>query len=107
MEDSEEVRNDSIRTTLQTLIADSEALLAELGQEGTRRYRQAAKSLDRQIQRAREDLDDLHYSAMRRAKVSIRRADAYVHENPWRTTAGAAATGILIGALLAFLMTRK
>ena len=107
MDARDETRNDSIRSTLQTLIADSEALLAELGQEGTRRYRQAAKSLDRQMRRARDDLDDLHYSSMRRAKASIRRADAYVHDNPWRTSAGAAATGILIGVVLALLMTRK
>jgi ElaB/YqjD/DUF883 family membrane-anchored ribosome-binding protein len=37
----------------------------------------------------------------------MRRADTYVHENPWRTSASAAATGILVGALLVFLMTRR
>jgi ElaB/YqjD/DUF883 family membrane-anchored ribosome-binding protein len=49
----------------------------------------------------------LRYSASRRARKTIRHADAYVHDNPWRTSAGAAATGILVGALLVFLMTRK
>jgi ElaB/YqjD/DUF883 family membrane-anchored ribosome-binding protein len=44
---------------------------------------------------------------MRRARQTIRRADEYVHENPWRTSAGAAATGLLVGALIAILLTRK
>jgi ElaB/YqjD/DUF883 family membrane-anchored ribosome-binding protein len=30
-----------------------------------------------------------------------------VHDHPWRTSVGAAATGILVGALLVFLMTRR
>jgi ElaB/YqjD/DUF883 family membrane-anchored ribosome-binding protein len=107
MDDRDEAQNDSMRTTLRKLIADCDALLGQLGEQGSRRYRDATRSLDRQLQQARDDLDDLQYSAMRRARASIRRADAYVHDNPWRTSAGAAATGILVGALLVFLMTRR
>jgi ElaB/YqjD/DUF883 family membrane-anchored ribosome-binding protein len=100
-------QNDSTRTTLQKLIADCDMLLGQLSVEGSRRYRRTARSLDRQLQQTRDDLDDLRYSASRRARKTIRHADAYVHDNPWRTSAGAAATGILVGALLVFLMTRK
>ena len=107
MDAREEAQNDSMRTTLQNLIAECDALLGQLGEEGSRRYRHTVRAFDRQLQQARDDLDDLQYSAMRRARATIRRADAYVHENPYRTTAGAAATGILIGALIAFLLTRR
>ncbi len=107
MDARDEAQNDSMSTTLQKLIADCDALLGQLGEEGSRRYRDTVRSLDRQLRQARDDLDDLQYSAMRRARATIRRADAYVHDNPWRTSAGAAATGILVGALLVFLLTRK
>ena len=100
-------QNDSMRTTLRKLIADCDALLGQLGEEGSRRYRDTVRSFDRQLQQARDDLDDLQYSATRRARATIRRADAYVHDNPWRTSAGAAVTGILVGALVVFLMSRK
>jgi ElaB/YqjD/DUF883 family membrane-anchored ribosome-binding protein len=107
MDARDEAQNDSMRTTLQNLISECDALLGQLGEEGSRRYRHTVRAFDRQLQQARDDLDDLQYSAMRRARATIRRADAYVHENPYRTTAGAAATGILIGALIAFLLTRR
>jgi len=107
MDARDEAQNDSMRTTLQKLIAECDALLGQLGEQGSRRYRKTVRSLDRQLQQARDDLDDLQYSAMRRARATIRRADAYVHDNPWRTSAGAAATGILVGALLVFLLTRR
>ena len=107
MEAREEAQKDSMRTTLETLISDCQTLMGQLGDEGSRRYRHTVRALDRQLQQAREDLDELQYSAMRRARRTVRRADAYVHENPWQTSAGAAATGILVGAVLVFLLTRR
>ena len=107
MDARDETQDNPMRTTLQNLIAECESLLGQFGEEGSRRYRHTVRALDRQLQQARDDLDELQYSAMRRARQSIRRADQYVHENPYRTTAGAAATGILVGALIAFLLTRK
>ena len=107
MDAREDAQDNSIRTTLSNLIADCEVLLGQFGDEGSRRYRHTVRALDRQLQQTREDLDDLHYSAMRRARAGIRRADEYVHENRWRTSAGAAASGILVGAVIVFLLTRK
>jgi ElaB/YqjD/DUF883 family membrane-anchored ribosome-binding protein len=107
MDARDEAQNDSMRTTLRQLIADCDALLGQLGEQGSRRYRETVRSFERQLRHARDDLDDLQYSALRRARTTIRRADAYVHDNPWRTSTGAAATGILVGALLVFLLTRR
>ena len=107
MDARDEAENNSMRTTLRNLISECDSLLGQLGEEGSRRYQNTVRAFDRQLQQARDDLDDLQYSAMRRARQTIRRADEYVHENPWRTSAGAAATGILVGALIAILLTRK
>ena len=107
MDDRDDAQNDSVRSTLANLMSECETLLGQLGDEGSRRYRHTLRAFDRQLAQAREDLDDLQYSAMRRARRTIRRADEYVHENPWQTSAGAAATGILVGAVLVFLLTRR
>ena len=107
MDSRDEAQNDSMRSTLRTLMTDCEALLGQLGEEGSRRYQNTVRVLDRQLRQARDDLDDLQYSALRRARATVRRADEYVHENPWRTSAGAAATGIVVGALIAILLSRK
>ena len=105
MDAREDAQDNSIRTTLSNLIADCEVLLGQFGDEGSRRYRHTVRALDRQLQQTREDLDDLHYSAMRRARAGIRRADEYVHENPWQSIAigagVAALIGIAIGVMLA------
>jgi ElaB/YqjD/DUF883 family membrane-anchored ribosome-binding protein len=107
MEANAEGRDDSVRTTVQNLISECESLLTELGDEGARRYRDGVTSLQRQMRRARDDLDDFQYSTVRRAKRSIRRADAYVHDNPWQSAGAAAAAGALIGAVVAILLTRR
>lgn len=107
MEANADERNDSVRTTVQSLISECENLLAELGEEGTRRYRDAVTGLQRQMRRARDDLDDLQYSAVRRAKRSMRRADAYVRDNPYHSAGAAAAAGAVIGAIVAILLTRR
>ena len=107
MEANAEGRDDSVRTTVQKLISECENLLAELGDEGARRYQDGVTSLQRQMRRARDDLDDLQYSALRRARRSVRRADAYVHDNPWQSAGAAAAVGAVIGAAVAILLTRR
>lgn len=107
MQARDDTQTESLRATLRSLIDDAERVMGELGDEGSRRYRLAARSLDRQLANAREELDDLHHNAMRQARASMRRADVYVHEHPYRISASAAATGLLIGAVIAFVLTRR
>ena len=66
MEAKADSRDDSVRATVQNLMSECENLLAELGDEGARRYRDAVTGLQRQMRRTRDDLDDLQYSAVRR-----------------------------------------
>jgi len=67
-------RDDDVKTTLRGLISESEALIAVIGQEGAQRYRDAVVDLQRQVRRARDQVDDLQYAAARRARVAQRRA---------------------------------
>jgi len=99
-------RDDDVKTTLRGLISESEALIAVIGQEGAQRYRDAVVDLQRQVRRARDQVDDLQYAAARRARVAARQADAYVHENPWRTAGAAAIIGAAIGAAVALVIAQ-
>jgi ElaB/YqjD/DUF883 family membrane-anchored ribosome-binding protein len=107
MDGRDEAQNDSMRSTLKNLMSECETLMGQLGEEGSRRYRSTLRAFDRQLSQAREDLDDMQYSAMKNARRTMRRADAYVHDKPCRTSPGAAATGILVGAVLVFLLSRR
>ncbi len=107
MEAKSAASDEDVRTTLRSLVAQSEALLSALGDEGAQRYRDTVVGLQRQIRRARDSLDDLQYTATRRARLSARRADRYVHDNPWSTAGGAAAVGAAVGALVALLIVRR
>ncbi len=100
--------NDDVRATLRDLLAESEGLLAALGEEGTQRYRGAVVGMQRQIRRARDDLDDdSQYSALRRARVAARLADEYAHTNPWKTASATAAVGAAVGVAAAILIARR
>ena len=99
-------RDDDVRATLRNVITESEALLAAIGEEGAQRYRDAVVGLQRQVRRARDQMDDLQYSAVRRARVAARQADAFVHENPWRTAGAAVIAGAVIGAAVALLIAQ-
>lgn len=100
-------RNKEERSTLQNLIADSESLIAALGADGAQRYRDVVSRLERQIRRARDDLDDLQYAAVRRTRAAARAADQYVQSNPWKTAAGAVAVGAAVGAIVALILVRR
>ncbi len=100
-------RNDDVRATLRNLISESESLLTALGEEGAQRYHDAVVGLQRQIRRSRDNLDDLQYAALRRARLAARVADQFVHENPWKTAGAAAAVGAAVGALVAILIARR
>jgi ElaB/YqjD/DUF883 family membrane-anchored ribosome-binding protein len=100
-------RNDDVRAMLRKVITESEALLAAIGEEGSERYRDAVVGLQRQIRRAQDHLDNVQYAAVRQARLAARRADHYVHENPWKTAGGAAAIGAAVGALVGVLIARR
>lgn len=97
----------NLQATLRNLISESETLMASIGEEGSQRYRDAVAAMRRQIQHAQDELEDLQYTAIRRARLMARRTDRYVHDNPWRTAGVAAAVGAAVGAAVAILIARR
>lgn len=98
--------DDDVRSTLRSLISESESIIAAIGQEGSQRYRDAIVDLQRQVRRARDQVDDLQYAASRGARVAVRHAHAYVQDNPYKTAGAAAILGAVIGAAVALVIAQ-
>jgi len=95
------------RARLHKLVEEADGLVTAIGDEGAARYQDAVTGLKRQIRRARDDLDDLQYSAVRQARLSARAADRYVQDNPWKSAGAAALGGAAIGAILVLILSRR
>jgi ElaB/YqjD/DUF883 family membrane-anchored ribosome-binding protein len=60
----------------------------------------------RMLENALSTARDMQSSAISTGKEIASTADDYVHENPWKTVAISAGVALLLGALLAPMMTR-
>ena len=89
------------------VIEDSQALLKAMAAAPGERASALRGDLERKLGDARKRIGDLQEGALERGRAAVEQTDEYVHENPWRTSAGAAASGILVGAVIVFLLTRK
>lgn len=93
-------------STARSLATGAGEALHEVKSKGTNRYQNVAVHLRRRMRHAREDLTDLRESAVRRTRRAARRADAYVHDNPWKAIGATAGLTALVVAA-AFFASRR
>ena len=86
---------------VKTMLADTEDLLEAVGTESKEKIEGVRPRLEAAILRARGRVTELEAQVEARARQAARDADAYAHENPWKTAGVAAALGAIIGVLLA------
>ncbi|NPT47370.1 DUF883 family protein [Paraburkholderia sp. 1N] len=83
---------------LRTLMSELESTLAD----GTGADAVALRSkLRKQLDAARERLNDTREAMRERAEAAISEAEDYVRENPWQTIAIVGGAALIAGALLA------
>ena len=101
-------REDEMANDFAQLIDEGRALLQEMVGKPARKSTQDA------LDQVSEKVADLQSYALRAARDGVkqgakygrkygREADQYLRDNPWPTLAG----GILLGAIAAFLLTRR
>ena len=78
--------NEGIVEGLRELVDEAEALLVP-----------EARSIPRRVRAIRARVEEARDAASERAREAARKADGWVHENPWRTVGIAAAVGSLLG----------
>ena len=84
-----------------TMIADSEDLLQAAATVSGESFTAARAKFAEKLQRAKAALADASRPVIDKTRKTAAAADEYVHSNPWSAVGVAAATGALIGFLVA------
>jgi len=94
------ISGEKLGSDLKTVLADVEALLKQAanstGQQAVELRERAAENLHRASVR----LSEARVAAAEKSRVAARRADDWVHANPWAAVGAAAGVGFLLGMLV-------
>lgn len=91
---------DPSASAMRELISGTEALLRSTASYGGSEIESARDRLKHQLEAAREQAKSWERAAWDRARHASHAADEYVHENAWKSLAGAVLLGVLAGACL-------
>jgi ElaB/YqjD/DUF883 family membrane-anchored ribosome-binding protein len=86
---------------LSTFVTDAEHLLDTAQHKGSEQFAAARERIERQLRRARTDLDSLQDAAGYKLRRAARATDNAVHDHPYAALGLAVGLGVLIGALAA------
>ncbi|MDB5838094.1 MAG: hypothetical protein JWQ23_46 [Herminiimonas sp.] len=100
---------DTTATTseLKSMVADAQGLFHAASSATTDKAASLRSEGMRLLENALSIARDVQASTVKTGKEFAATADDYVHENPWRTVAVAAGVALIVGALVAPLVTRK
>ncbi len=96
-----------VAANLRRLIAGTEDLMNAVRKEGGDQYRQTMERIEGEIERAREQLDELQDTIAARTRTMARRTDRIVHEHPWESAGAAAAVAVLLGVAIGLMISRS
>ena len=85
---------------LQVVIEDAEALLRRTAKEAGDSAADVRQRVQTRMEQAKLELLHLQDAAVAQAKAAGQAADAFVHENPWKSVGVAAGLGLVLGLLL-------
>ena len=85
---------------LQLVIEDAEELLRMTAKEAGDSAADVRKRVQERMEQAKVELLHVQDAAIAQAKAAGQAADAFVHENPWKSVGVAAGLGLVLGLLL-------
>ncbi|MCE9643035.1 MAG: hypothetical protein K8Q97_01775 [Candidatus Andersenbacteria bacterium] len=95
--------NDQITKKLESITKEFQELgsqIAELTEMSTERLEEYKDGAMKEVHAAVAD-------TAKEAKKQVKVADEYVHENPWAVVAGVSIVGLVLGALLSQITSKK
>lgn len=95
-----------LAANLRQLITGAEDLLDALRKEGDAQYREVTQRMRRDIERARELLDEAQDTIVARTRAMARRTDRLAHAHPWETVGATAMVALLVGVAVGLLAGR-
>jgi ElaB/YqjD/DUF883 family membrane-anchored ribosome-binding protein len=91
---------DQLVTDFKVVIADVEALLKATVNTGGEKVAEIRAKAEESLGIAKARMADAQAAVLAKTKEAAKVADAYVHENPWRSVGFAASIGVVIGLLI-------
>lgn len=95
-----ETTRDQLASSLRALVAESEELVKHIQRSGNEQMQVARDRFETTLASAREELESIQDSALRRARRAAKVADQAVHDHPYASMGASAAVGALIGMLI-------
>jgi ElaB/YqjD/DUF883 family membrane-anchored ribosome-binding protein len=93
-------QKDKLVADIKTVVSDAETLLKQARSTGAEGYSAVRAELEDKLADTVIRLQEVQEEMKFRARYAARAADAYVHENPWKSIGVVAAAGIVVGLLL-------
>lgn len=95
------VARDKLMDELKNAIGEAETWLKDAASQESIMPSETRSRFDDTLQTARIDLRKLEESAIAYGRDAAKTADAYVHDNPWRSVTLGATLGVIVGLLIA------
>jgi ElaB/YqjD/DUF883 family membrane-anchored ribosome-binding protein len=92
---------DRLMDELKNAIGEAETWLKDASSQESIVPSETRARFDDTLRTARSDLRKLEDSAIARGRAAAKSADAYVHDNPWKSVSLGAALGVIVGMLIA------
>jgi ElaB/YqjD/DUF883 family membrane-anchored ribosome-binding protein len=99
--------SDRATRELKSLISDAQDMFNSAASASTDKASAMREEGMRMLENALSTARDMQTSAVETGKELASTADDYVRENPWTTIAISAGVALLLGAVLAPMLTRK
>lgn len=93
--------NGEVKGDFRVVCDSAEDLLRATADIGGEKVAALRARVDQSLKDLKSRVSEAQGAVVDRAKADARAADAYVHENPWKTVGLAAGAGLLVGVLLA------
>ena len=94
------INKDHLINDFKVVITDAEALLKATVNTGGEKVAEIRAKAEESLGIAKARMADAQAAVLARTKETAKAADAYVHENPWRSVGLAASIGVVIGLLI-------
>jgi ElaB/YqjD/DUF883 family membrane-anchored ribosome-binding protein len=97
---TKDINKDHLINDFKVVITDAEALLKATVNTGGEKVAEIRAKAEESLGIAKARMADAQAAVLARTKEAAKAADAYVHENPWRSVGLASSIGVVIGLLI-------
>jgi ElaB/YqjD/DUF883 family membrane-anchored ribosome-binding protein len=94
------VQKDKLVADIRTVMTDAEDLLRQAKDASAEGYVAVRAELEDKLAETLVRVQEVQEELKFRARHAARAADAYVHENPWKSLGFVAAAGVLVGIIV-------